>query len=121
MEIAAYLANTPEREQQLFATLDTFAKSDDYSSSYNQERAAHIKLFVFDWHRNKKAIEPFLQANLKLDAIRKIVIEKRLKEKRFAEVRQLCEKGIRLAKIRGNPGTVEDYQKVLLGLDKRSK
>lgn len=120
LESAALLTNTPERQQKLFDILDTFAKNqkDNFSSHYNRERAAKIKLSVFEWQRNKKAIEPFLQANLELDAIRMIVIKKRLKEKKFDEVRKLCADGIRLAEAHKWPGTVVQYQKILLEIDK---
>ncbi len=120
LEIAALLANAPEKQQKLFEILDRFAKGqkDDFSSNYDREQAAKIKLSVFEWHRNKKAIEPFLQENLELDAIRMIVIEKRLKERKFDEVRQLCTDGIHLAKAHKWPGTVDQYQKILLEIEK---
>ncbi len=120
LEIVALVTNTMERQQELFDILDKFAKNqeDDFSSNYSREQAAKIKLSVFEWQRNKKAIEPFLQKHLELDAIRMIVIEKRLKEKKFDEVRQLCADGIHLAEAHKWPGTVGQYKKILLEIEK---
>lgn len=119
LEIAGLVANTPEKQQKLFELLDTFAEKGKRSFTRNHEqlRAAKIKLSVLEWHRNKKAIEPFLQEHLEIDGIRMIAINKRLKERKFDEVRKLCEDGIRIAQAHKDSGIVGQYQKILLKIE----
>lgn len=105
-------------------------KSEEYSQfigelislqkgSYSEYIVAHFKTMLIDFFQqvgqHDKA-DRLISENMDIVEVRKAELEKLLARKEYKSAKHLIEEGIRIAKAKGNLGTVSEWQKDMLHL-----
>jgi uncharacterized Zn finger protein len=114
--IAAELAETPQQQKTLFATLDQMAaRRDDerWGSEYDRERAASIKLSIISRQEDDSAVEAFLEAHLQYERMRMALARFHLERGDLVTARQLCTEWLDRPQ-HDKPGLRPDFLAILL-------
>ncbi len=115
-ELAAELA-TSDQEQEIRKMIVTLKKEEhgnDFIEDYSAERAANVLLHYFFNNKTENEILDFVNQNLKFQSIRKVAINKAMRDKDHEKVLILCKDGIKEAEQAKHPGTVSELRKTML-------
>lgn len=91
-----------------------------FFSDYGLERVALFKLSVIDRLDGNAAARAFLQANVRLDRMRMVLIERCIDERTLDEAIRLIEEGITSSEQRRLPGLTNQYQALQVRLLQQS-
>ena len=115
-ELAAELANSEDEQQikKMIVALKKEGKGNDFMEEYSAERAANALLYYFFNNKTETEIEDFIDQNLKFHSIRKVAINKAMRDKNHEKALRLCKDGIEEAERAKHPGTVSEFRKAML-------
>lgn len=114
--LAAELASSEQEQEirKMIITLKKEGKGDDFIERYSQERAANILLHYFFNHKTEREILDFIDQNLRFYSIRKVAINKAIKDQDYRNALILCKDGIKEAEQAKHPGTVSELRRTML-------
>ena len=117
-DLAAELASSEQEQEikKMIITLKKEGKGDDFIEWYSQERAANILLHFFFNHKTEREILDFIDQNLRFYSIRKVAINKAMKDQDYRNALILCKDGIKEAEQARHPGTVDELRRTLLAV-----
>ncbi|OIO88808.1 MAG: hypothetical protein COW32_08215 [Candidatus Aquicultor secundus] len=115
--IASKLIGNLEEKKKLLQKIDELAAAsqieDSYSSKYDRERAAELKLEILKkWDQEK--VSQFIADNLEHTPIRRIALEDAIVQKDYKKAKELAKAGMELDAKRGYPGLVHEWLNSLL-------
>ncbi|MDI6716533.1 MAG: hypothetical protein QME63_06275 [Actinomycetota bacterium] len=122
--IASKLIGNLEEKKKLLQKIDELATAsqieDSYSSKYDRERAAELKLEILKrWDKEKVA--QFIADNLEHTPIRRIALEDAIAQKDYKKAKELAKAGMELDTKRGYPGLVHEWLDLLLRIAELEK
>lgn len=117
LSIASKLIGNLEEKKKLLQKIDELARSsqkkDPYSSKYDRERAAELKLEILkEWDQEK--VTQFIADNLEYTPIRRIALEDAINQKDYKKAKELAEAGVEFDTKRRYPGLVSGWLNSLL-------
>ena len=89
-------------------------KSSESSSDYRTEYFIKQTILYFQEIGNTKEAERLVMNNLQIVDVRWGVVAKAIERKKYEDAKELVYQGITVAEKKGHPGTVSEWQKVLL-------
>lgn len=102
----------PERYLNL---LDSLLKIHaDKHSDFFQDYFKKLKIQFLESMGRQEEAEKLVAASMDVVEIREGVVQKALQKKEFLKAKQLVREGIELAEAKGHPGTVSNWEKMLL-------
>src|SRR5690606_26777855 len=115
-ELAAELANSEQEQEvkKMIVILKKEGHGNDFIEDYSAERAANILLHYFFNNKTETEILDFINQNLKFQSIRKVAINKAMRDKDHNKVLILCKAGIKEAEQAKHPGTVSELRRTML-------
>ncbi len=115
-ELAAELANSEQEQEikKMVVTLKKEGHGNDFIENYSAERAASVLLHYFFNNKTESEILDFINQNLKFQSIRKVAINKAMRDKDHNKVLILCKDGIKEAEQAKHPGTVSVLRRTML-------
>lgn len=115
-ELAAGLANSEQEQEikKMIITLKKEGKGSDFIERYSEERAANILLHYFFNNKTETEICDFIDENLKFYSIRKVAINKAMRDKDHEKALILCKDGIKEAERAKDAGTVSELRRTML-------
>lgn len=117
-ELAAELASSEQEQEikKMIITLKKEGKGNDFIERYSHERAANVLLHYFFNHKTEREILDFIDQNLGFYSIRKVAINKAMKDQDYRNALMLCKDGIKEAEQARHPGTVSELRRTLLAV-----
>lgn len=120
MHIAGLLIEEDKQQELFFKHCDQLLKAGtDGFGRYDEERAAGIKLEVFQRRGKQKEEDQFVQDHLHFPSIRRLAIKKAFESKNYAKAKTLAQEGIK--KDSTLPGLVKNWIVVLLQVAEKEK
>lgn len=115
-ELAAELASGDDEQQikKMILALKKEGKGNDFIEGYSAERAANTLLHYFFNNKTEREIDDFIDQNLKFHSVRKVAINKAMRDKNHEKTLILCKDGIEEAERAKHPGTVSELRKTML-------
>jgi hypothetical protein len=115
-EVATELASSQHEDQirKMIVNLKQEGKGNEFIEWYSAERAATILLHFFFNTKSLKEVEAFIDQNLKFHSIKKIAINKAIRDQKFDRALALIEEGIKEAQQAKHPGTVNELRQLQL-------
>ena len=115
-ELAAELASNEDEQQikKMILALKKEGKGNDFIEGYSAERAANTLLHYFFNNKNEKEVDDFIDQNLKFHSVRKVAINKSIRDKNHEKTLILCKDGIDEAERAKHPGTISELRKTML-------
>ena len=122
--IASKLIGNREEKKKLLQKIDEVTRAsqekDSYSSKYDRERAAELKLEILkEWDQEK--VVQFIADNLEHTPVRHIALEDAIAQKDYKKAKELAKAGAELDTKRGYPGLVNEWLNSLLRIAKLEK
>ncbi|HUZ57303.1 MAG TPA: hypothetical protein VMU83_00805 [Hanamia sp.] len=114
-----YFTDTPEMLQQSLANIEE--RISNAGSDYRREDAAMSKICLLQKAGMEEEAERAVTEYIRFQNVRKLRLQKLIKEKRYAVAIELIQAGIKIATQEGHPGTVISWKEELLIIYKLQK
>ncbi len=123
LRIAGEMA-TKQEKARLFNELDVYvaglSRKSEYSSEYEAEKVALIKLGFIKKHESKDAADRFIEQNIHFNDIREEAVRSAIKENNLDQAKVLAKEGAKINRAK-YPGLVNSYLGFLLTIAEREK
>jgi hypothetical protein len=111
-----YFTDTPEMLQKNLANIEE--RINNARSDYNKEDAAMSKIHLLQKAGMEEEAESAITGYIRFKDVRKLRMERLIKEKRYADAIELIQAGIKIAIQEKHPGTVSSWKEELLSVYK---
>jgi len=117
-EVATELASLQHENQirKMVVNLIQEGKGNEFIEGYSAERAANALLHYFFNTKNEKEVEEFIDQNLKFQSIKRIAINKAIRDQKFEKALSLIKQGIKEAQQAKHPGTIMELRQAQLAV-----
>lgn len=117
--LESYFTDTPEMLQKNLANMEE--RINNAGSDYRREDAAMSKIHLLQKAGLNDEGESAITEYIRFKDVRKLRLEKLIKEKRYADAIELIQAGIKIAIQEKHPGTVNSWKDELLSVYKLQK
>ena len=117
--LESYFTDTPEMLQKNLANIEE--RINNAGSDYKKEDAAMDKIRLLQKEGMDEEAESAISEYIRFKDVRKLRMEKLIKEKRYADAIELIQAGIKIAIQEKHPGTVTNWKEELLTIYKLQK
>jgi len=114
--LESYFTDTPEMLQKNLANIEE--RISNAGSDYRREDAAMDKIHLLQKEGMDEEAENAITEYIRFKNVRKLRMERLIKEKRYADAIELIQAGIKIATQEGHPGTVNSWKGELLTIYK---
>lgn len=111
-----YFTDTPEMLQKNLANMEE--RISNAGSDYDKEDAAMSKIHLLQKAGMEEEAESAITGYIRFKDVRKLRMERLIKEKRYADAIELIQAGIKIAIQEKHPGTVRSWKEELLTIYK---
>jgi hypothetical protein len=113
--ILSRLIDDVDEMNQFFRVMEAKVdKTEERSKEYQRQCMVSAKITLYEKLGYEDEIEQIIANNLDLKTVRKKLVRNAIACKEYGEARKLISEGIEIAKSKGHPGTVSDWEEILL-------